>query len=67
MPENTLPLIRNGQRLSRRFLGRVTGKLDAVERAELKSYLKGQTLFAYKRDEQCNQMYFKVRQQYFYV
>jgi len=69
---NNSPLIigkyPNQQKLSRRFLGNLfPDKGVCIERKELQAYLKGQTHFTYKRDEYGNQMFYKVRQEYFYV
>lgn len=67
--KNTAPLQvgtpPNMVKLSRRFLGNLFPK-NCMEKKELQAYIKDQTSFSYKRDEVGNQMFYKVRQEYFY-
>lgn len=51
--------------LTRKFLGNLFPK-NGFEKNELKAYLKGNTRFGHKKDENGNQQYFTVRQKYFY-
>jgi hypothetical protein len=70
MISNTAPLKigtpPHEQRLSRRFLGNLFPETP-YEAKELKAYVKGASQFSYGRDEERKPMYWKVRQEYFYV
>lgn len=63
--ENTSPLVKDGKRLTRRFLGNLFPK-TVFEKNELKAYLKGKTHFTYKNNSD-NYHLHKVRQEYFYI
>lgn len=76
MPEikNTAPLIKDGKKLTRRFLGNLF-PINVLEKNELKAYLKGSPNYQYKgngdvqigRGALCAPiMGYKVRQEYFY-
>lgn len=62
---NTSPLVFNGKKLSRRFLGNVHPE-NCIEKNELQAYLKGHTHYHYKTDQFGNSNKFEVRQEYFY-
>ena len=73
--ENTQPLVKDGKRLSRRFLGNINPE-NVFEKKELKAYLKGHTHFQYRNTGEVfvginnygERVYSnKVRQEYFYV
>lgn len=68
--KNTAPLTigeyPNQQALSRRFLGNLFPD-NTFEKNELKAYLKGQSVFHYRKDEMGNPIPYRVRQEYFYV
>jgi hypothetical protein len=49
----------HGQKLSRRFLGSISG--NGILKKEFEAYVKGRAIYSYK-----NQMY-AVRQEYFYI
>ena len=65
---NTQPLIKNGKRLTRRFLGSLFPK-NGYEKAELKAYLKGHSRFNYKtlNDPYTGAARHVARQEYLYV
>lgn len=63
--ENTLPLVKNGRPLSRRFLGDIFAKKNP-EAKEFKAYLKGHNRYAFGKDEWGNDIMHNVRMEYFY-
>jgi len=67
---NTSPLVigeaPNQQQLTRRFLGNLFPD-NCYEKNELNAYIKGHSRFAYKKDEQGHQIFYPVRQEYFYA
>lgn len=62
---STSPIIKNGKKLTRRFLGNLFPK-TCIEGKELKAYLKGQNKYSYKKNDFGDPMYYPVRQEYFY-
>jgi hypothetical protein len=56
---------KEGQKLTRRFLGNINGKTP-IEQKELRSYIKGRDYFTYGRDSANKPIYHQVRQNYFY-
>lgn len=58
--ENTLPLVKNGRPLSRRFLGDIFAKKNP-EAKEFKAYLKGHNRYALGKDEWGNDIMHNVR------
>jgi hypothetical protein len=62
----TSPLVKDGKRLTRRFLGVIDSKLT-IERNEFKAYLKGHQMYPYGRYESGQTIYHPVRQEYFYI
>lgn len=66
MIKNTAPLVKDGKRLTRKFLGNLFPE-NCYENNELKAYVAGKSKFAYGRDENGNQRYYSVRQEYSYI
>lgn len=64
---NTAPLIKDGKKLSRKFLGNLFPK-TTIEKKELDAYLKGGSNFTFGIDFETKMpRSYKVRQEYFYI
>jgi len=63
--KNTAKLSLDGKMLKRKFLGNLFPE-TTFEKNELKAYIKGHSRFAYKKDEWGNQLFYPVRQEYYY-
>jgi hypothetical protein len=68
--KNNAPLIEDGKKLTRKFLGELFPK-NGQDKKELQAYLKGHENFYYKgkgvRVTLHGEPMLKVRQQYFYI
>jgi len=72
---STSPIVKDGKKLTRKFLGKINSFIDRgeklFEKAHLKAYLAGKTYFKYgwtvSKQGVRYKPTFEVKQEYFYV